>query len=508
MPVELATDPLSRLKAARRLPSPPGIAIRVLNLCRREDTEIQDIADTIMSDPAISARLLKYANSSMIGVTRPVTSIRDAVLRLGLRTVKVTALGFSLASPDFAPRCPHFNLSQFWEDSFLTAVTARRLAGQFYNSNREEAFTTGLLAQIGRLALAHGLPEEYRSVLQLVEAGVPLPEAERQVLGVDHVQFGADALADWQLPSLLVEAIAHQQDEFGNEPPAEPCLPWLTYVARRLTPLFTGDRTPSAPARAEARRIVEGDLKLDERTWQRIAQEIKSNYEDVAPLFDVGPATEVDIFDLYAEAQEEVARVGMVAQLERARALEDNKVLLHRATTDALTGVANRARFDERIAELVAGLRRHHGHFALVLFDIDHFKRFNDAHGHEVGDLILKHVAQAARAALREVDLLARYGGEEFAVLSPCTDRRGACVVAIRVCKSVERMRVDSHDRQLQVTVSAGLALSSDYDQIPSVEGLVADADRQLYLSKRAGRNTWSYLGRTASKVTLAAAAP
>jgi diguanylate cyclase (GGDEF)-like protein len=268
-----------------------------------------------------------------------------------------------------------------------------------------------------------------------------------------------------------------------------------------LAPLFTSPGEVSAEVRDATRRLVEDELKLDKQSWQRVAEEISSDYDQVAELFDVkldGPAC---VFDLYAEAQEEATRVGVVAQLERTRALEENKDLLRRATTDALTGVANRAKFNERITELVAGHKRGHGDFALIMFDIDHFKKFNDTHGHDVGDLVLKHVAQAVQTTLREVDLLARYGGEEFAILASHTDQRGACTVAARVRKCVEDLRIEANGQALRVTISVGMAHTSDCSEALDPERIIVDADRQLYLSKQSGRNTWSYLGRSASQV-------
>jgi diguanylate cyclase (GGDEF)-like protein len=103
------------------------------------------------------------------------------------------------------------------------------------------------------------------------------------------------------------------------------------------------------------------------------------------------------------------------------------------------------------------------------------------------------------QSTLREVDLLARYGGEEFVILAPQTDQRGAHIIAARVRKCVDELRIPHDDQTLHVTVSIGLALTADYGETPSAEQIVADADKQLYISKQAGRNTWSYLGHSAS---------
>jgi two-component system cell cycle response regulator len=499
-----STSLIDRLRATKRLPSPPGTAVRVLELCRNEGSSVQQIAETIMSDPALSGRLLRYANSSIVGAGHQVASIREAVLLLGLRSVKLTSLGFSIANPDFQPRCPHFDLQQFWADSFATATLARRIAAELASVDREEAFTAGLLAGIGRLAFAYGCPEKYSRVLQAVRAGQSLMEAERECFGLDHVQFGAQLLENWGLPDILVQAVAQQMLplEATQAGPAVHALARVVSLATRLAPLFTRTDTPSAELHSAARRLVEMELKLDPQAWQRIADEILSDYRQVAELFDVGIDGPAAVFDLYAEAQEEVTRVGMVAHCERTRVLAENKDLLRRATTDALTGIANRAKFDERLREITAAHQRGHGDFALLLADIDHFKKFNDTYGHDVGDLVLKEVARTMRGAVRDVDLLARYGGEEFAILAPQTDSRGAGSIAARVRECVDTLRIPHDGQDLHVTISIGVALSSDSCESPGAEQIVADADKQLYLAKQAGRNNWFYLGRSAAELT------
>jgi len=416
--------------------------------------------------------------------------------------VALTALGLSIPPPEGPCPCPGFELSRFWAESFATAAIARRVAAQLSYADREEAFTAGLLAGIGRLVFAYGLSEEYAQVLSQVRSGKSLFAAEHDVLGLDHCMFGAQLLTEWDLPDVLVDAV-ECQGPLHNSPEALPqaaILAQVLHCAVHLAPLFTSADDVTGPQRDLARRIVEQHLKLEEQDWQRIADEILADYHQVAGLFDVQLDASVSAFDLYSEAQEEATRVGMVAQLERTRALQENKDLLRRATTDALTGVANRAKFDERLKEAMAALRRGQGHFALLLFDIDHFKRFNDTYGHDVGDRVLERVAQTVANTLRDVDLLARYGGEEFVVLAPHTDQRGACIVAARIRRCVEELRVEANGEQLQVTVSVGLALTTDYATVPSAETLLADADRQMYASKHAGRNTWSYRNLSASQ--------
>ncbi|MFH1745421.1 MAG: GGDEF domain-containing protein [Planctomycetota bacterium] len=494
---------LAKLKNAKRLPSPPGTALQVLELARNEDSTIQSIADTIMSDPALSTRLLKYANSSIIAAPRAVLSVQDAVLVLGLRSVKMTALGFSLVTPERQIKCPGFDLCAFWTQSFATASIARRICAELLYADREQAFTTGLLSGIGRLAFAQAMPDDYAIVMAKLHDDRDLLKIENEVLGTDHVQFGALLLEDWGLPEMLVEAVRLQSQPFDqNRKNIQQALGQTVGVATRLSPLFFRPNEISPQECAQIQHIVKDQLQVPEEVWQRIAGEIMSDYRQVSELFNVQLDSQATVFDLYAEAQEEVTRVGMVTQVERLQVLEENKSLRHQATTDRLTGIANRVLFEEHLTKLANLARLNQRNFAVLILDIDHFKKFNDTYGHDTGDLVLKTFAQTVFETLRKSDLLARYGGEEFVALVACTDRREACIVAARICKTVEKMRVSTQGQKLKVTVSIGVVTTFDYHNLPSEEQLVTDADKQLYLSKERGRNTWSYLDHTASQTT------
>ncbi len=158
-----------------------------------------------------------------------------------------------------------------------------------------------------------------------------------------------------------------------------------------------------------------------------------------------------------------------------------------RARTDALTGLANRQQFEDRLTRIVAETNRFGGSCALVVADIDRFKHVNDTFGHQFGDQVLKRVAAALQNEIRTVDLAARYGGEEVAILLPQTNLEGACQLAERLRKAVARHPHTVGGREITVTISLGVAAypegARDRDQLFLV------ADRALYAAKRAGRN-------------------
>lgn len=159
------------------------------------------------------------------------------------------------------------------------------------------------------------------------------------------------------------------------------------------------------------------------------------------------------------------------------------------ARVDALTGLPNRRAFDEKISELHTLFDRGNSPYVVALLDIDHFKRFNDEHGHAVGDKVLEYVGGVLRATRRWTDQVARYGGEEFAVILPRITGHKAKFVVDRLRAKIEASALTVEGKRLSVTLSAGVAEVFPGDSVPIV---LARADSALYAAKAAGRNqTW-----------------
>ena len=162
--------------------------------------------------------------------------------------------------------------------------------------------------------------------------------------------------------------------------------------------------------------------------------------------------------------------------------------LEQQARTDALTGLANRRDFNERAHAELARCRRGAKPMAMLMIDIDHFKQVNDRHGHEVGDLALRRLADSCRSDLREIDLPARLGGEEFVALLTETALPAALEVAERLRQHIEALVIElQYGTPLRLTVSIGVAELAATDA--SHEDLMRRADRALYAAKGAGRN-------------------
>jgi two-component system, cell cycle response regulator len=170
------------------------------------------------------------------------------------------------------------------------------------------------------------------------------------------------------------------------------------------------------------------------------------------------------------------------SELASARAISDG------ARKDPLTGCFNRGYFDQRLRAELARAQRHERSTALVVLDLDHFKRINDKHGHTAGDAVLRAVGLALRDATRLEDVVARYGGEEFGVILPGATLLGAALLAQRVRIAIAQLAVPVGGRVLRLGASLGVA-AVERGQPSSARALVEAADEALYAAKRAGRN-------------------
>lgn len=202
-----------------QLPSPKGVALAVLALSKRDDVTLGEIALAIQSDPSLSSRLIKLANSAS-QISRPVVSVQEAVARKGVKSVCQLALGFSLIDQYRDGGCSAFDYPRYWSHSLLMALSMQALATRVRVGESSELFICGLLAQIGQLALATLYPQHYSDVLTAYQANPTqsLTALEATHLETDHIELGSTMLADWGVPGVFTQPMALYEgpDHAGN----------------------------------------------------------------------------------------------------------------------------------------------------------------------------------------------------------------------------------------------------------------------------------------------------
>jgi diguanylate cyclase (GGDEF)-like protein len=481
--------------------------MRLLEMARDPETEFKDVIGVVKTDPAITAKILKAANSSFFGFKSPVTSIERAVPLLGTTVVTTLALSFSLvdAAMTSGPLAQHY--TAYWKHSIVQAVAAEVLAERYAHGLSSDCFLTGLLLDLGRLAMLKTVPNEYLPVLaEWEEQGGSLKEREAARLGIDHVRVGAQLMRDWKLPPRLIAAVSlHHATvskllaELHDE----------TTVTERVVAVAAtvGDYFCTAGKGAALERLESLTSTFFQTTPTELEQYLERTRERIdkaGNLFSVNFDGLGASADLMAEAGEQLARVAVrehmastQMEIQRQAAEEanhelesKNHELQERATRDALTGLHNRTFFAEALNAAINAASRTAGAIGLVFSDIDHFKRLNDTYGHQFGDEVLRLVGSIYNDVVRKSDVVARYGGEEFVVLVHQPTEKGLEKLSERLRLAIESGAFWFEGKRVPVTISIGAAIVlPERDPGDLALRLVAAADEAMYESKQNGRN-------------------
>jgi len=213
------------------LPTLPTVITQMIGLIDNPKTSARDVARLISTDQALTAKILKLANSAFYGFPREISTVNHAIVVLGFETVKSLGLSvsvlerFASGSEDSS-----FDRQKFWEHSIACGVAARVLAGKLRYRVQGEAFAAGILHDIGKLILSQYFPNEFTEIMQIVlEQDVYIGKAEEMVLGVTHAEIGSWLAEKWNLPKQLVETISFHHAPGRLERGAE--LPSLIHLA-------------------------------------------------------------------------------------------------------------------------------------------------------------------------------------------------------------------------------------------------------------------------------------
>jgi diguanylate cyclase (GGDEF)-like protein len=248
---------------------------------------------------------------------------------------------------------------------------------------------------------------------------------------------------------------------------------------------------------SKSRFLLESDLSIEVRK-DFLSQEAGETQEGPFDTFIAHPMTAQDrrlgIGFMYSDRMEVLSQdfLNLFYVLTRQFSATFENIRLFKktewyATYDTLTNLYNRRTFEELLQKQLARSKRTQAPFALAIVDIDHFKKFNDTYGHEVGDVVLRQVAGSLKDSLRINDVVARYGGEEFVVIFTDTKDDGARIVADRLRQRVEGLELRVGFQTLHVTISVGVAVFPEHGTTRDV--LIEHADEALYRAKNGGRN-------------------
>ncbi len=482
-----------------KLPSPPAIALRILKAVRQDDNSFNELAEIVMADPVLVARIMKLANSSLYGQPNRVDSLAKAATLIGTQNLKNIALSFVIIQ-DFqdAPQ-GSFDLNLFWRRAISTAVSAEILVKSVGHIDHD-IFISALLQDIGVLVMFLSDAASYTEILDKKRiSGKSLCETEKEQFGFDHSEISSHLLNNWNLPDSICGPIQYHHSKKPKEPYRNSAQ--ILGFADKISAMYHG--TQSNKKAIEIRQGLKENYQFEDEHIDKVIDTIGEKAREVMELFAIKPGDIKPFSQIMQEAVEELGRLNfsyeqIVLELKQAKQNAEllavnlkqaNDKLRELAFRDELTGLYNHRYYQEVMAsELNRSIRYKHP-LSLLLIDIDFFKNVNDTFGHIVGDRVLQEVSQTMVKLVRQSDIVARYGGEEFAIVMPETGKVGGKVIAQRVRRGIEQYQIKNNNQTISVTVSIGL-VSTDMANVEITrEALIAQSDKALYKAKRNGRN-------------------
>lgn len=487
----------AKLKHCTDLPSPPGVATRIIELGQSTQASMGDVAEAVNVDPALVAKILRVANSPFYARQRKTQNLRQALMLMGLDGVLTLALSFSLVkSLSESQDKDGMDYGFYWRRSLGSAVAARIIGQRLGMGSLEDIFLAGLLQDIGMLALSKAIPDQYPALVTQSRNHVDLARREREALGCDHAAVGAWLMEQWSLPTHLQTAVAGSHDPGSLEMTSGNSKAlYCVALGSRISDIWANNDCELALT--EASTMATDHLNISDKVLATILEGVSAQLPMTAGLFEVEIADPQVTESILSQAKEilmlrNLQAVHEAKELSRAaQSLENRtKELEEKNRRDGLTGLYNRAHLDDVLGEEFCRARDHGWPLTIAFVDLDHFKSVNDEYGHQAGDEILRRSAGLLEKTMRDTDIVARYGGEEFVVLLPGSDSAAGHTAATRVLEAFRRtvMQVSTGE-QLQVSVSIGIATIGEGIDFENDQDLVRAADQAVYSAKNNGRN-------------------
>jgi diguanylate cyclase (GGDEF)-like protein len=486
-----------QLEACNNLPTPPGVATKIIRLANDPEADMARIAEVLALDPAITTKILRIANSPMYARQRKTENLRQAIMVVGLNATISLALSFSLLKSWHRPdEQGGLDYPLYWRRALLSATASHVLARAIGVKDGEELFLACLIQDIGLMALDRTVPGLYDGLGETQVRQAALIAREQERLGIDHAVVSGWLLEKWQFPERTQQVVAasHDAEKISKQSP-NGVFARCVALASAIAEVFldsTGERSF-----VELAERAQRYFSIDKEVLGELLSEIRQMIPNAEDVFETKILSAEHAEEILEEAREALM-LRSLRTLQIVDALRHDTESLEQRTRrleesnkrDPLTNLYNRTYLDQFLREAFHTSAERGAPLSVAFADLDRFKSINDTYGHAIGDQILVTTANILKANVRAADVIARYGGEEFMLVFPNTEYGLLKTICERIVRAFQDTRHNvGVKRDLGVTISIGMATHNDGRQFRSLEELVKAADKALYTAKLQGRN-------------------
>jgi|GEM_PF-3006123 len=497
-----AADILDSIRSTEVLHGHPCLALRLLELARDPQAELERYAGWIEMDPSLASRLLGLVNSAVYSPGAPILTVPRAVRALGGRSLRELVLAHCVASLHRTMAFGKDEGRAWWRSSMVKAIVARKVAEAIHIEELDAAFGAGLLQDLG-LSLLRSLDAQAVERIhgEAAEGAGDLLARETAHFGIDHVEVGRRIAQRLELPDSYFRAITehHEQRDLGRCEGLE--------LAAGVAGLLPHDSSHWTRADYETLRQLLSTRLTQWGTPEELLGEASEELARSEAALGSDRVETSQLLDALMYASQENARASYTAVYQNtwlrddANSLQDaldfveraHQEAEQRAERDPLTQLFNRGGWDRRARVALSQSAGGDGTYGVAFFDLDHFKRLNDEHGHAAGDHFLKEVSSRLLQSVRAEDLVCRWGGDEFVILFFDTNPRDCLEAARRAKRHLESRPVIFEGRELEVSASVGFVTVDADEPAPTLGELLKLADEQLYKAKAVRRGSISF---------------
>jgi diguanylate cyclase (GGDEF)-like protein len=500
---------LDTILSSERLPSLPEVAARVVQIARDPDPDFERLTEAVRMDPAIAGRILKTANSALLGMRTRASSIESAIPRLGTTMVRTLVLSFCVAelqNRNSVRLRPHYQ--RLWRESLMQAAGAEALAErQAGKVDAANWFLAGLLQDIGRLALLHTCDEQYVEHVLEVHDDRSQREREQDWLGFTHVDVSMGLCRRWNLDPEIIEAIGVHHVSAHRIVPlkfiSSTSLPAAMITSAHISEYLEEVLHNLTCNRADIERLLMQVYALRPNEVFRVLADVDQRVSDMSILLGIDTGKAVSLESILTEAQELLAQIAVAGQLRLVNARtpvagsertlpEVGTVCESRRETqwrDPLTGAFTRAWLEPALDSTIAQAHEHQVGLGLMFVDLDEFTHVNESAGSQKGDHLLQRTSQVLRQSVRLADSVVRYGGDEFVITLKDINLDLLALLAERLVESV-RTELSGAGVPRPVTCSIGAVFYEPQNSPPRrSEVLIREADQAMKQAQVQGGN-------------------
>lgn len=473
-----------RIRECDSLPSLPAVAVQVLELVRDPKSELSQLARLVSKDPAMVSKILRTANSSIYSPSTKVSKLTQALSMLGLQTVRVLVLGFSLVRNLRNYKHRGFRPLEYWRRAIYSATAALTLAQHVHLELKEEAFVAALLMDTGMLVLDELFGEQYGKMNEKAHSHSELVKLEENQLQTSHGEVGGVLAEIWGLPQVLASPMKWHHKPAEVEDASLRQLAQICYLAGRCADVFV--EQSAATAIAELREYCRGQYSMTEADCDLLLNQISRRTSEIAPLFDIELNSGVSYEAILKKANDSVIQMTLANQEQARRQKEqtDQPPLLNGNKRPA-----TRADFDAELASQMATADPNAKLLALVMIQVDSFGSIREHNGEAGAEAVVQAMATITGAATKPGELVARFREPVLTVILPSRGRIAAMTLADALRRAICAAPIDLGHRSIVVSVSAGVAAVEPETPFKQPAHLVMAASLALDAAQSAGGN-------------------